>query len=80
MINLEMYKNNTSLFAYDLTPDLCNSYHNHIENSGFINLELQFKTALTENITLIVFATFNKTVKIDAAGQVILDQKYEWTN
>jgi hypothetical protein len=74
MIDFEMYKNNTSLFAYDLTPDLCNSYHNHIENSGFINLDLQFKNALTENITLIVFATFNETVKIDAAGQVILDQ------
>lgn len=74
MITFDQYKSNTALFCYDLSPDHCNSYHHHIEQSGFVNLDLQFKNALAQNITVVVFATFNETVKIDAAGQVTLEQ------
>lgn len=74
MVTFEMFKKNTALFAYDLTPDLCNSYHNHIETTGNINLDIQFSTALTDNVVVIVFGTFNEVVKIDASGQVTLEQ------
>lgn len=74
MITFDQYKSNTALFCYDLSPDHCNSYHHHIEQSGFVNLDLQFKNALAQNITVVVFATFNETVTIDAAGQVTLEQ------
>ena len=74
MIDFETFKSNLALFCFDLSPDHCNSYHHHIDQSGFVNLDLQFKTALAQNITVIVFATFNETVQIDASGQVTLIQ------
>lgn len=74
MITFDAFKSNTALFCFDLSPDHCNSYHHHIDQSGFVNLDLQFKAGLAQNTTVIVFATFNETVKIDAAGQVFLEQ------
>ena len=74
MITFDSFKSNLAFFCYDLSPDQCNSYHHHIDQTGFVNLDLQFKEALAQNITVIVFATFNETVKIDASGQVFLEQ------
>jgi ribonucleoside-diphosphate reductase beta chain len=74
MVTFDMFKNNTAIFAYDFTPDLCNSYHNHPDSSGYVNLDLQFKNPLPENITVVVFGTFNEFVKIDASGQVTVEQ------
>ena len=61
-------------FSYDLTPDLCHSFHQHTPNSGYVDLDLNFHTALTHNITVIVYATFNEYVTIDADGQVKHEQ------
>lgn len=74
MVTYEMFKTNTTLYAYDLSPDLCNSYHKHIETTGNINLDLQFSAALTDNVVVVVFGTFNEIVKIDASGQVTIEQ------
>ena len=74
MIDFDTFKSNMALFCFDLSPDHCNSYHHHIDQSGFVNLDLQFKEPLAQNITAIVFATFNEVVKIDASGQVVLEQ------
>jgi len=73
-IDLDTYVNNSAFFAYDFSPDLCNNYHQHFDKSGYVNLDLQFKQALAQNITVIVFATYNETIKIDGAGQVTLEQ------
>ena len=72
MIDFETFKKNTALFAYDFSPDLCHNYHRHNDQSGYVNLELQFKTALTENINVIIYGTFNQTITIDANGKVEL--------
>lgn len=74
MVDFDSFRSNTALFCYDLSPDHCNSYHHHTDQSGFVNLDLQFRAALAQNITVVVFGTFNETVKIDAAGQVFLEQ------
>lgn len=74
-ISLEDYKNNTAVFAFDLgSPDLCNNYHNHIDYSGAVNLDLQWRNPLPENIVVIIYATYNEFVKIGRDGEVIIEQ------
>jgi hypothetical protein len=73
-LGLADYKSNTCFFSYDLTPDLCHSFHQHTPTSGYVDLDLNFTTALDHNITVIVYATFNEYVTIDADGQVKLEQ------
>jgi hypothetical protein len=65
---------NSALFAYDLSGDLCNGYHKHPTDTGFVDIELHFKTALPDNITVVIYATYDETVEIDGQGQVKLEQ------
>ena len=71
-ISLERYKKNSTLFAYDFSGDLCNGYHKHPTESGFVDIELHFKTALTDNITVVLYATYDEIVEIDGQGEVKL--------
>ena len=73
MITPEKFARNSCFFAYDLTPDLCHSFHSHTPNSGYIDLDLQFGQPLAQNITLIAYASFNEYLTIDYNGVVKLE-------
>jgi hypothetical protein len=73
-IDLETYKKNSALFAYDLSGDLCNGYHKHPTETGFVDIELHFKAALPTNITVVIYATYEEIVEIDGQGQVKIEQ------
>jgi len=73
MITHEKFARNSCFFAYDLTPDLCHSFHSHTPNSGYIDLDLQFGQPLAQNITLIAYASFNEYLTIDYNGVVKLE-------
>jgi hypothetical protein len=69
-IGLDRYKKNSALFAYDFSGDLCNGFHKHPTESGFVDIELHFRTALAQNITVVLYATYDEIVEIDGQGQV----------
>jgi len=71
-VDLENFVSGSCFFPFDFSPDLCNSYHSHLSQSGTANLELRFSAELAQNVTLIVFATFNELVTIDNTGRVML--------
>lgn len=68
------FTHNMSLFTYDFSPDLCNNYHDHPDNSGYVSLDLRFSKALPTNITVIIYATYNENLLIDRDGNVTLVQ------
>jgi len=69
-ITLDEFKSNSCFFPYDLTPDLCNSYNSHGIEQGNLDINLGFKTELTENIIMIVYATYDECVTIDKSRNV----------
>ena len=71
-ITLEDFKTNTLLFCYDLSPDLCNSFYKHAPEEGTIDVSLSFGSALTENINLVFFSTYDETVLIDKDRNVVM--------
>lgn len=73
-ITFEEFKSNTCFWVFDLSPDLCNSFHRHESNTGYIDLDIAFKANLTNNITMIAYSSFNELVLIDKERNVILKQ------
>ena len=71
-VDIHQFVSGSCFFPFDFTPDICNSYHPHIAQSGTVNLELRFAAELAQNITLIVFATYNEVLSIDGTGKVML--------
>jgi hypothetical protein len=71
-ITFQDFKSNSVCFPYDLTPDLCNSFRSHGTESGNVDVSLGFKTALTEAVQLLVYATYDEVVSIDKNRTVTL--------
>lgn len=64
-ITLEDFISNSICFAHDLTPDKCNSYQSHGSETGNVDIQLGFKTALSEAVQLLVYATYDEVVTIN---------------
>ena len=76
LITLNEFASTFFLFCVDLKPTPTHMYPGseprplHLVTSGFINLELQFKNNLTENMVLYVVCHENVIVKIGATGLI----------
>jgi hypothetical protein len=71
-ITFEDYVSNSCFFAFDFTPDLCNSFHDHGVKQGVLDLHVGFQDALTKNVTCIVYASFKEIIAINRDKQVSL--------
>ena len=72
-ITMESFKNGNTFLAFDLTPDLCNGWHLHKIKQGTVDIELSFKTALTEPINLIVYASYDNKLLLDGNRNITYD-------
>ena len=61
-ITSKAFKDGSTLFAYDLTPDLCNSAHIHESMPGELTLELHWKNQLANPITVIALCVFDSMI------------------
>jgi len=53
------FANGQTMFAFDLTPDRCNSFHLHRSETGTIDIELAWAFALVDPITVFVHAVYD---------------------
>lgn len=54
-----------TIFAWDLTPDQCNSYHRHAGKEGVLELEMGWAKGLTEPITILALLKYDQVVTVD---------------
>jgi hypothetical protein len=71
-VNYTEFKNNSCFFAYDLSPELCNLYHQHGNQSGVFDFDVGFKAALDQNVTAIIYGSFHEVVMIDKNRNVTI--------
>ena len=64
-ITKKAFMNGSTLFVFDFSPDLCNANHIHLSNSGTLDLEIEFTSALTESIHVLVYSTFDQVIELD---------------
>ena len=72
-MTLEHYENGYTLFGFDLTPDAqCTAPYRSITQSSSLRLEVNFAKALSETITVMLFAVFDSRAEITALRDVIV--------
>ena len=69
-ISPEAFAGSQMLLPFDLTPDRCLSFHNHVGVPGNLELDLTFGTATEKPLTLISYAIYNAAISIDSNLQV----------
>lgn len=64
----DAFQKGSTVFPFDLTPDLCNGFHTHAGNDGSLELEMEWAEALTEGITVLVYAASDQVVFVNGEG------------
>ena len=72
-IEPEDFAGGYALYAYDLTPDLCEGDHFNLMKQGSIRLALRFSTALARAVTVVAYTEFENVIEIDRSRNVIYD-------
>lgn len=75
-ISREDYPNGYSLFAFDLTPDLCTGPHVSPIKQGNLRIGIQFAEPLPVTVNCIIYAEFDSMIEIDASRNVT----FNWTS
>ena len=63
-ITYEQFIDGSSLFAFDLTPDKCASWHSHKKENGNIEVDIRFSQALAEGITILALCHYSDRMYI----------------
>ena len=73
-ISREDYPNGYTLYAFDLTPDMCNStdYFNAVQH-GSLSVDITFATNPKDAIAMVCYGDFENVIRIDSQRNVIYD-------
>jgi hypothetical protein len=62
-----------TVYAFDLTPDLCNMGHYNVMKNGSLNLSLKVEEALPKSITIMTYMEFDNIIEIDSKRNIFID-------
>jgi len=71
-ITFQEFVSNSMFYAFDLSPDLCNSYYLHGSETGTLDVHVGFSKPLPQNIMCIIYASFDEAILIDKDRNVTL--------
>ena len=74
-ISRDEYPNGYSLFAFDLTPDLCSGDQFNLIKTGNLDIALTFSTSLEKSIVVIIYMEYDNLVEINNKYEVSYDYK-----
>ena len=72
-ISYEDYAKGNTIYAFDLTPDLCNSGHYNVMRNGSLNLSIKLEKAILGSITIMTYMEFDNILEIDNKRNTFLD-------
>ncbi|XP_077862736.1 uncharacterized protein F54H12.2-like [Saccoglossus kowalevskii] len=73
-ITQDEYPEGYTIFAFDLTPDeSASDYHLNLIQEGKIGLEIQFRQASTETVSVLIYAEYDNVIEIDRDRNVLTD-------
>ena len=74
-ISYKEFKNGNTLFAFDLTPDMCSGGHQNVALDGSLELDISMSAAFEGSITAYVLLDFNNLIQIDNTRRIIVNYK-----
>ena len=63
-VSRDMFINGYTIFAWDLTPDSCNGWHQHTAIGRGIDLDLAFDAPLATTVNVLFYASFESSLLI----------------
>lgn len=67
------FKKGYTLYAFDLSPDLCTGEHFNLFKDGALDLDIEFKDSIDKSITSIFYLEFDNIIEITKQRNIIFD-------
>lgn len=80
LITPDLFTEGCFFLAWDLTPDNCNSFHEHLPVDGKMELVLRFAKSLPRNVTLLAFVALHDKLLFDRTFKPILASELQNIN
>ncbi len=64
-----------AFWAFDLTPDRCSGYHNHIADEGSMMFSVRFDSEVPEHYKCLMYAVFDDELQIDGQRKLYAQQR-----
>ncbi|XP_042911668.1 uncharacterized protein F54H12.2-like [Parasteatoda tepidariorum] len=72
-ISREEFCDGYTLYAFDLSPDLCDGDHFNLIKHSNLRIEMKFEKPLDGTVCVIVFAEFENVIEINKSRDIIYD-------
>ena len=72
-IDREDFARGCTLYAFDLTPDMCDGPHLNLQQQGNLRVEIKFSKAIAETLSVLIYAEFENVIEISKARHVLCD-------
>lgn len=72
-LSREDYAKGHTLYAFDLSPDLCDGPHLNLQHQGNLRVEIKFSSALSSTISVLIYAEFENIIEISKSRHVLCD-------
>ena len=69
------FDNGYFLLVFDLTPTLCNGMYMDPLETGIVDIELKFGTALPETVTVVIYSQYENMISINNARKAVSNFK-----
>ena len=70
-LTAEEFKDGCNFYPFDLSPDKCSGWHDHLDLAGNLDFRVQFKAPTTTAITMIIMSTYDDRLVLDGSRNVV---------
>ena len=61
-----------ALYAFDLSPDLCEGNHFNLVRQGSVRMALTFGESTTRAVTTVAYVAFENIIEVDHSRNILL--------
>ena len=72
-LSKEEYANGYVLYAFDLSPDMCDGEHFNLQRQGNLRVEIKFSEAIAQTLSVLIYAEFQNVIEISKSRHVLCD-------
>lgn len=70
-LTAEEYKDGSNFYPFDLSPDKCSGWHDHLDLAGNLDFRVQFKKPTPFAITMVIMSTYDDRLLLDQTRNVV---------
>jgi len=70
-LTAEEYKDGSNFYPFDLSPDKCSGWHDHLDLAGNLDFRVQFAEPTKKAITMVIMSTYDDRLVLDGSRNVV---------